>query len=127
MKYFKINHKLIYGIILIIFLMQIILISHRNSFSFVLIKDFYKKNAGLEQGIKNREIFDIITIIKKNSLKDFKLSEKLIQSGKIKQRVFEGAYPARHTKKSKNFITKMPKNNCVIKEQIRNINLIICD
>ena len=85
MKYFKINHKLIYGIILIIFLMQIILISHRNSFSFVLIKDFYKKNAGLEQGIKNREIFDIITIIKKNSLKDFKLSEKLIQSGKIKQ------------------------------------------
>ena len=76
MKYFKINHKLIYGIILIIFLMQIILISHRNSFSFVLIKDFYKKNAGLEEGIKNREIFDIITIIKKNSLKDFKLSEK---------------------------------------------------
>ena len=85
MKYFKINHKLIYGIILIIFLMQIILISHRNSFSFFLIKDFYKKNAGLEQGIKNREIFDIITIIKKNSLKDFKLSEKLIQSGKFKQ------------------------------------------
>ena len=107
--------------------MQIILISHRNSFSFVLIKDFYKKNAGLEQGIKNREIFDIITIIKKNSLKDFKLSEKLIQSGKIKQRVFEGAYPARHIKKSKNFITKMPKSKCVIKEQIRNINLIICD
>ena len=107
--------------------MQIILISHRNSFSFGVIKDFYKKNAGLEQGIKNREIFDIITIIKKNSLKDFKLSEKLIQSGKIKQIVFEGAYPAIHVKKSKNFITKIPKSMCEIKERNRNIYLIICE
>ena len=81
----------------------------------------------MEEGIKNKEIYDIINIIKKNNLKDFKLSDKLLKSVKIKHRVFEGAYPARYVKKSKNFITKIPKSMCDIKERNRNIYLIICE
>ena len=49
------------------------------------------------------------------------------KSVKIKHRVIEGAYPAIHVKKSKNFITKLPKSMCEIKERNRNIYLIICE
>ena len=127
MKYHKINKKFLYSVILIIFFIQILLIGHRNSFSFSILKNFYKENIGLEEGIKNKEIHDIIKIIKKNNLKDFKLSDKLLKSVKIKHRVIEGAYPAIHVKKSKNFITKIPKSMCEIKERNRNIYLIICE
>tara|TARA_S200000501_G_scaffold333963_1_gene337693 strand:+ start:300 stop:683 length:384 start_codon:yes stop_codon:yes gene_type:complete len=127
MKYRKINKEFLYIVILIIFLIQIVLIGHRNSFSFNIIKNFYKENAGLEEGIKNKEIYDIIKIIKKNNLKDFKLSENLFKSAKIKQRVFEGSYPSRHIKDSKNLITKLPKSTCDIKEKNKNIYLIICE
>ena len=127
MKYLKINKKFLYSVILIIFFIQIVLIGHRNSFSFSILKNFYKENIGLEEGIKNKEIHDIIKIIKKNNLKDFKLSDKLLKSVKIKHRVIEGAYPAIHVKKSKNFITKIPKSMCEIKERNRNIYLIICE
>ena len=127
MKYLKMNKKFLYSVILIIFFIQIVLIGHRNSFSFSIIKNFYKENTGLQEGIKNKEIYDIIKIIKKNNLKDFKLSEKLLKSVKIKQRVFEGSYPARHIKESKNLITKLPKSMCEIKERNRNIYLIICE
>ena len=121
------DKKFLYSVILIIFFIQILLIGHRNSFSFSILKNFYKENIGLEEGIKNKEIHDIIKIIKKNNLKDFKLSEKLLKSVKIKHRVIEGAYPAIHVKKSKNFITKIPKSMCEIKERNRNIYLIICE
>ena len=127
MKYLKMNKKFLYSVILIIFFIQIVLIGHRNSFSFSILKNFYKENIGLEEGIKNKEIHDIIKIIKKNNLKDFKLSDKLLKSVKIKHRVIEGAYPAIHVKKSKTFITKIPKSMCEIKERNRNIYLIICE
>ena len=65
MKYLKMNKKFLYSVILIIFFIQIVLIGHRNSFSFSIIKNFYKENIGLEEGIKNKEINDIIKIIKK--------------------------------------------------------------
>ena len=98
MKYFKINHKLIYGIILIIFLMQIILISHRNSFSFVLIKDFYKKCC-LEKGIKNREIFDIITIIKKIVSKILNYQKSLFNLEKLNKEFLKELIPQDTLKK----------------------------
>ena len=65
MKYLKMNKKFLYSVILIIFFIQIVLIGHRNSFSFSILKNFYKENIGLEEGIKNKEIHDIIKIIKK--------------------------------------------------------------
>ena len=63
MKYLKMNKKFLYSVILIIFFIQIVLIGHRNSFSFSILKNFYKENIGLEEGIKNKEIHDIIKII----------------------------------------------------------------
>ncbi len=127
MKYFKINQKILFLIIFTIFFLQTILIAHRNSFSINLLNNFYKENAGMEQGIKNKKILRIINIIKKNNLTNYKLSEKLLKSIKIKQRVFEGSYPARFKKHSKYLITDNLQNDCEIKDRIKNIYLMICE
>ena len=128
MKAYKINLKILNSSIFFFLLLQIFLIAHRNSFSFNLLINFYKKNAGVEQGIKSAEIFSILEIIKKNNLDSFKLSEDLLQSRKIKQRVFEAAYPVRHKRNSINFITKKKiRKDCAVKDKINNIYLLNCE
>lgn len=127
MNNLKITKNLIYFILAIIFFLQIALLAHRNSFSYKLIFQFYKKDVGLVEGIKNKEILTILKIIKKNKLKSFKLSDDLMKSRKIKQRVFEGSYPIRYQKKSKNIITKILDQSCKIKDRINNIYLLTCE
>ena len=65
MKSLKVDSKIICIVIFIIFSIQTILIAHRNSFSYKLIFNFYKENAGLQKGIKNTLIINIIELIKK--------------------------------------------------------------
>ena len=128
MKNLRIKSKVVYVLIFIIFSIQIILISHRNSFSSKLIFNFYKENMGLEKGIKNNLIINILELIKKNDLTSFKLENKFMNSRKIKQRVFEGAYPARYEKKSIYFITDQnTRKNCILKEKINNTYLFYCE
>ena len=127
MNNLKIGKKLIYIVIVLIFFLQIVLLAHRNSFSPKLIFQFYKKDVGLAEGIKNIEILNILKIIKKNNLKSFKLSDDLMKSRKIKQRVFEGSYPVRYQNNSENIITKILDQNCIIKDKISNIYLLICE
>ena len=139
MKYFKINSKVTYTIIFIIFILQIILIAHRNSFSPELINKFYKKNVGLEngegiKGIQSGLITNIIKIINQNNLKTYNLSDELIKSEdnslstKIKQRTFEGTYPNRYDESSIYVITKFDKKkNCEVKDKINKIYLLICE
>ena len=127
MNKLKINKSLIYIIITIIFFLQIALLAHRNSFSPKLIFEFYKKDIGLVEGIKNTEILSILNIIKKNNLKSYKLSDEMMKSRKIKQRVFESSYPIRYEKKSTNIITKTADQNCIIKDRVGNIYLLICE
>tara|TARA_B100001559_G_C16098935_1_gene438414 strand:- start:35 stop:454 length:420 start_codon:yes stop_codon:yes gene_type:complete len=139
MKYFKINLKLTYSIIFIIFFLQIILVAYRNSFSIQLINKFYKKNIGLERGqgikgIQSGQIANIIKIINQNNLKKYKLNDDLIKSEdynlsqKIKLMAFEGTYPSRYDQNSKNIITKLnEKENCKVKDKINKIYLLICE
>ena len=139
MKYFKINLKLTYSIIFIIFFLQIILVSYRNSFSIQLINKFYKKNIGLERGqgikgIQSSQVANIIKIINQNDLKKYKLNDDLIKSEdynlsqKIKLMAFEGTYPSRYDQNSKNIITKLnKKENCEVKDKINKIYLLICE
>tara|TARA_B100001175_G_C19162560_1_gene473573 strand:- start:160 stop:579 length:420 start_codon:yes stop_codon:yes gene_type:complete len=139
MKYFKINLKLTYSIIFIIFFLQIILVAYRNSFSIQLINKFYKKNIGLEsgqgiKGIQSGQIANIIKIINQNNLKKYKLNDDLIKSEdynlsqKIKLMAFEGTYPSRYDQNSKNIITKLnEKENCKVKDKINKIYLLICE
>ena len=139
MKYFKINLKLTYSIIFIIFFLQIILVAYRNSFSIQLINKFYKKNIGLEKGqgikgIQSGQIANIIKIINQNNLKKYKLEDDLIKSEnynlsqKIKLMAFEGTYPNRYDQNSKNVITKLnEKENCKVKDKINKIYLLICE
>jgi len=139
MKYFKINLKLTYSIIFIIFFLQIILVSYRNSFSIQLINKFYKKNIGLERGqgikgIQSGQVANIIKIINQNNLNKYKLNDDLIKSEdynlsqKIKLMAFEGTYPSRYDQNSKNIITKLnKKENCEVKDKINKIYLLICE
>ena len=139
MKYFKINLKLTYSIIFIIFFLQIILVAYRNSFSIQLINKFYKKNIGLEsgqgiKGIQSGQIANIIKIINQNNLKKYKLNDDLIKSEnynlsqKIKLMAFEATYPSRYDQNSKNVITKLnKKENCKVKDKINKIYLLICE
>ena len=139
MKYFKINLKIIYSIIFIIFFLQIFLIAYRNSFSIQLINKFYKQNIGLEngQGIKGTQsalIANIIKIINQNNLKKYRLSNELIKSEdyalstKIKQRTFEGTYPNRYDEKSIYVISIFNnRENCKVKDKINKIYLLICE
>ena len=139
MKYFKINLRLTYSIIFIIFFLQIILVAYRNSFSIQLINKFYKKNIGLERGqgikgIQSGQIANIIKIINQNNLKKYKLNDDLIKSEdynlsqKIKLMTFEGTYPSRYDQNSKNVITKLnKKKNCKVKDKINNIYFLICE
>ena len=121
-KYFNI-------FIIIIFILQIILIAHRSSFSPEFIFKFYKEDVGLEEGIRNKKINNILKLIKKNKLNSFRLSDKLLNYGKTKQRVFEGAYPYRYSISSNYLITtdSFEKENCKFKEKIKDINLLYCE
>jgi hypothetical protein len=128
MKSLKVDSKIICIVIFIIFSIQTILIAHRNSFSHKLIFNFYKENAGLQKGIKNTLIINIIELIKKNKLTSFKLEKTLLDSRKIKQRVFEGAYPARYKKESIYLITNQNiKENCTLRDKINDIYLFKCE
>ena len=127
MKNFKIDSSITY-IFFFIFVLQTILIAHRSSFSPSLIFNFYKENVGLEEGIKNKRIIDILEIIKKNNLTSFKLEDHFLKSGRVKQRVFEGAYPTRYKKNSIYLITNHNvKENCTPKDKINNIYLLNCE
>ena len=125
-----INSKTCIFLIVIILFLQIILISHRNSFSFNLFGKFYQKNnIGLIEGIKNQNIFDIIQIIENNNLSNYKLSENLLSSETIRQRTIEGSYPSLYSNDSKYLISdNFVKNNlCNIINNINNIKLYICE
>ena len=72
-----------------------------------------KVNVGLEDWIKNKKIFNIIFLIKKNNIEEFNLSEELLFSKtnqkkihtKVFQRVVEGSYPSKIKDGSKIIIT----------------------
>ena len=90
----------------IIILVQITLISHRNSFSFHYLFKFYQNEIGIKNGIKNKKILDIISLIKKNNLSEFRISNELLTDNvhkqskihqKIFQRVIEGSYPSKYS------------------------------
>ncbi|MDB2527757.1 hypothetical protein N9X21_04845 [Candidatus Pelagibacter bacterium] len=119
----------------IIILVQITLISHRNSFSFHYLFKFYQNEIGIKNGIKNKKILDIISLIKKNNLSEFRISNELLTDNvhkqskihqKIFQRVIEGSYPSKYSKDSKFVISDTNNLNCKKKDQLNQIYLYEC-
>lgn len=122
------SSKVFYLIILILFTFQIFLIAHRNSFSSNLIFKFYKKDEGIKEGIKNEKILDILELIKKNKFEDYLLSKELHKIEKVMHRVYESAYPARHSFTSANVITELKiKENCTYIDELNKIYLFKCE
>ncbi len=131
----KISKYIFIIFIYIIILLQITLISHRNSFSFHYLFKFYQKEIGIKNGIKNKKILDIIFLIKKNNLKQFSISNELLIDNvhkqskihqKIFQRVIEGSYPAKYSNDSKFVISVTNNLNCKQKDRLNQIYLYEC-
>ena len=81
---------------------------------------FHLSNIGLEDGIKNKKIFDIVSLIKKNDIKRYNLElrdlfnqkNKLPKKSIIKlyQRVIEASYPSKINQDSNIIISLIKKN-----------------
>lgn len=119
----------------IIILVQISLISHRNSFSLDYLFKFYQNEIGITNGIKNKKILDIIFLIKRNNLSEFSISSELLIDNlhkqskihqKIFQRVIEGSYPSKYNMDSKFKISLKSNLNCKKKDQLNQIYLYEC-
>ena len=133
----KNNIKKIYFIlILILIIFQIILIAHRNSFELKYFFKFHLSNIGLKDGIKNQKIFDIVSLIKKNDLKQYNLAHDLFDQKnkfekihhKLYQRVIEASYPSKFSENS-NIIISLDKkkfSTCELVDKRGNIYVFKC-
>ena len=125
---FKLSTKKIKIFLGIIILKNIILISHRVSFNIQLLSKSFKPNGGLKESLLPTQYYaiEILEIVNKYQLKDFKLSKNFYINGKD-QRALEVLYPTRIKASSKNlFYFKknikrdlIPKNCKLIDTSIR--------
>lgn len=105
--------------LLIVILFQIFLISHRISFEYKILFNFYKKNLAIEESIKSRSAIEIGNYIKKNNL-DFYFEQSFFKAitddyqndnkdKKFYQRFIEYVYPNKLDKDSKVVISNLEK------------------
>ena len=132
----KISFRLLYYLFLIVIILELILISHRTTFSINNFISFTKEGAGLNEGLKDKKIFNIVSLIKKNNIVEYNLSKELYKSKynqakihtKMFQRVIEASYPSKLNEKSK-FILTSDKNQyfqCQEIDKIDNIYVFNC-
>ena len=132
----KISFRLLYYLFLISIFLEIILIAHRSSFSTSNIIDLTKEGAGLKDGIKNEKIFNIVSLIKKNNIVEYNLSNELYKNKynqskihtKMFQRVVEASYPSKLNEKSIIILTsdKSQYLQCKEIDKIDNIYVFNC-
>ena len=132
----KISFRLLYYLFLIVIILEIILIAHRTTFSINNFISFAKEGVGLYDGIKNKKIFNIVSLIKKNNIVEYNLSKELYKSKynqakihtKMFQRVVEASYPSKLNEKSKIILTsdKSQYLQCKEIDKIDNIYVFNC-
>ncbi len=136
MKNKNVPYKLLYYLFVVIIILELILIAHRSTFSINNLFNFTKESTGLEQGIKNKKIYTIISLINKNRISEFNLSNELYKSKynqakihtKMFQRVVEASYPSKLNEKSKIIFTsnKSLYSKCKKIDQEENIYVFNC-
>ncbi len=117
--------KLFYIFIIFVIAMQISLIAHRNSFNFKFFLKFHSKDIGLKDGLKNKKIFDIVTLIKRNNLNYYNLASDLFNFSnklnkihhKLYQRVIEASYPSKINQESKTIISSNKSKFSMCKQE----------
>jgi hypothetical protein len=115
-------------IIIFIFLLQIILISHRLSFNFKNILLINVQEAGLEDSLRNERILEIYNLNKKYKNNNFNLSRKLMEE-KIFQRAVESNYPILLTDQSEFVFFAVNEKNklrCKLIEELKYVSLYRC-
>ena len=110
---------------------QIILISHRLSFDFDLLLNFYRKDYGLKHSLKINKKFkpvlEINQLIKKNNIKNFQLS-RMLSDEILYAKIVEANYPSKLDFNSINYFTLNNEimNNCNLIDNSEKINLYEC-
>ena len=122
----KIVKKQIISLIFIILILQSFLISHRVSFEFPILFNFYKSDTGIEKSVKNRAAINITNYLLHKNLKDFFIDESLINNDNFSQRIVEFSYPIKFDKNSKNVISKKKLNNCLKIFQFKDVYVYNC-
>jgi hypothetical protein len=124
-----INEQRIKLIFIIICFFQIFYIFHsRSSFNSDVFRDPFSKSSGVTHALEPN-VIEIKKIIKKNNLKNFNLSNNLLNDTYLYQRSIEFNYPIRINKNSKYiFLSKEEEylNSCEIVETGDFIKLIKC-
>ena len=112
-------------------LLQFILIAHRLSFDTNLLFNFYKKDYGIIQSFSISKKFSIVlninTILRKNDIKNFQLSKKLLNNPNI-SRIIELSYPSKIDNNSKYYFAFKYEivKKCLLIESLNEINLYEC-
>ena len=115
-------------IIIFLFFLQIILISHRLSFNFKNILLINVQEAGLKDSLRNERILEIYNLNKKYKNANFNLSIKLMEE-KIFQRAVESNYPILLTDQSENIffeVNEKKKLSCKLIEELKYVSLYRC-
>lgn len=123
----SIKKKFVICFLLLLYLLNIFLISHRSNFNSNLFLNFYKKDYGYEESMEiysryHAHAKDIKKFVKKYNINEYGIDDKLLGDPFI----FESSYPSKYNKKSKYFFSKKNKNNCALLESTKNINLYKC-
>lgn len=127
--------KKYFFIFIIIFLFEVLLISHRIGFYFDNLVNFYKKEQGLERVmIKQSVLHQIHEVIKENNISDFALDQISLTNEinypfeNLFQRVVEISYPSIFNHNSKFIVVGhfKKKDRCKVISEKKNIILYAC-
>ena len=133
---FIINKNKIILLLILLFIFEILLISHRVGFYFDNLINFYKKNQGLENVmIKGSVLYQAHQIIIENNINDYNLDKDSIVKEidypfeNFRQRIIEISYPKIFKENSKFVITGISSNilQCKIISKKKNIILHACN
>jgi len=102
--------------------------SHRSSFDFKLLKNFYKIGYGYDESMTIYERYhfhanEIKKLVLKYNLIEFNIDKELLGDPFI----FESSYPSKYNDNSKFYFSKKNNlNNCILLENATKINLFKC-
>ena len=122
------SKKLSILFIIICFLQIFYIFHYRSGFVKEVFINSFNVNAGLKYAV-SKEVVEVNSIINKNLLSDFYLSEKLRKDTYFYQRSIEFNYPIRLADDSKNIFFSIEENiksNCKVVETGQYLKLTKC-
>ena len=114
---------------LILCVIQLFYIFHfRSGFQYEIVKNPFNKNAGISHTL-SVEVIEVNSILKKQKVTDFNLSEGLKKDTYLYQRIIEFNYPIRFKKSSELIFylyNEIIPDSCIIIEKGKYFKFVKC-